>query len=132
MQYNFSKFAYELVTSVSLLMNSRNLYETGQFYATVIAVKYSCPYLQWPEFFVVRQNSWKSLLVVINKPINCDFQDQLNSVIAMTQNNSLPASIRMALNTFIILQIHTKDILSELITNNVISEDDFNWLSKLR
>ena len=58
-------------------------------------------------------------------------QLQLDEIVNLVRND-LPPLIRMTLGSLIVIDVHAKDVLEELLNEKVATIDDFSWLSQLR
>lgn len=55
-------------------------------------------------------------------------QAQLDEIVSLVRND-LPPLMRMSLGSLIVLDVHAKDTLEELIDEGISSIDDFSWLA---
>ena len=44
----------------------------------------------------------------------------------------LPKLARITLGALVVTEVHTRDVIQELIQNNVTDIQNFNWISQLR
>jgi len=58
-------------------------------------------------------------------------QQHLGQIVDLVRE-ALPELVRMTLGSLIVLEVHAKDVLEELISNNTSSVRDFDWVSRLR
>ncbi|XP_004676628.1 PREDICTED: dynein heavy chain 1, axonemal [Condylura cristata] len=56
---------------------------------------------------------------------------QLNDLVALVRGK-LSHMQRMVLSALIVIEVHAKDVVSKLIQENVVSVNDFEWISQLR
>ena len=59
-------------------------------------------------------------------------QQQLNETVALIRSKTISNLTRITIKALIVIDVHAKDVLEELVNNNVSSENDFQWLSQLR
>lgn len=59
-------------------------------------------------------------------------QQQLNETVALIRSKTISNLTRITVKALIVIDVHAKDVLEELVNNNVSSENDFQWLSQLR
>lgn len=56
----------------------------------------------------------------------------LNDVVTLVRSTSITNLVRNTIKSLIVIDVHAKDVIAELIVNKVDSLDDFIWLSQLR
>lgn len=59
-------------------------------------------------------------------------QQQLNETVALIRSNTITNLTRITIKALIVIDVHAKDVLEELVNNKVSSVNDFQWLSQLR
>ena len=61
----------------------------------------------------------------------CVLQVQLQDLVALMQDQ-LSKQSRLTLGALIVLDVHAKDVVEDLVNSRVHSELDFKWLAQLR
>lgn len=56
---------------------------------------------------------------------------QLSDLVALVRGK-LSRMHRAVLSALIVIEVHAKDVVSKLIQENVVSVNDFEWISQLR
>jgi len=97
--------------------------------------------LEWPGQVVlcVSQIFWTREITetVIHKETNGleHYRDkctkQLEAIVELVRGE-LPLMARITLSALVVIDVHARDVVTELIKANVTSVDDFEWLSQLR
>ncbi|XP_058067045.1 dynein axonemal heavy chain 12 [Anopheles bellator] len=59
-------------------------------------------------------------------------QVELLNVVALMRSKDLSNLERITVKALIVVDVHAKDVVQELIRNRVSAEDDFQWLAQLR
>lgn len=59
------------------------------------------------------------------------FLAQLSDLVALVRGK-LSRMQRTVLSALIVIEVHAKDVAAKLIEENVMSENDFEWISQLR
>lgn len=57
---------------------------------------------------------------------------QLNSIVTLVRSPKLTNLARISIKALIVIDVHAKDVVQELVDKEVIEETDFNWLAQLR
>jgi len=95
---------------------------------------------QWPGQAVlcVTQKYWTALVhesVRGGVPAMTDYlkvnNDQIEEIVKIVRGK-LSKQNRVTLQALIVLDVHSRDVLANLVDKSVISEFDFDWLSQLR
>ena len=95
---------------------------------------------QWPGQAVlcVTQKYWTAFvhlaihggLPAMNEYLKVN-NDQIEEIVRIVRGK-LSKQNRVTLQALIVLDVHSRDVLANLIDKNVSSEFDFDWLSQLR
>lgn len=56
---------------------------------------------------------------------------QLSDLVALVRGK-LSRMQRAVLSALIVIEVHAKDVVSKLISENIVSVHDFEWISQLR
>ncbi|XP_063709228.1 dynein axonemal heavy chain 12-like [Culicoides brevitarsis] len=56
----------------------------------------------------------------------------LNDIVTLIRSESITNLQRITIKALIVIDVHAKDVVEELISKKVVSETDFNWLVQLR
>ena len=55
-----------------------------------------------------------------------DFVSTLNTLAGLVSTNLIPHK-RLSINALLTIDVHNRDILNNMIDNNIIRKDDFEW-----
>lgn len=61
-----------------------------------------------------------------------ELQTQLVETVALIRSKDITNITRISVRALIVIDVHAKDLVDMLVRNNVITENDFQWLSQLR
>lgn len=71
-----------------------------------------------------------------NPRLILDFYEQvkedLNEIVTLIRSKEITNLQRITIKALIVIDVHAKDVVDELIKKKVNSETDFNWLAQLR
>lgn len=59
-------------------------------------------------------------------------QNNINDIVGLIRSKDITNLNRITLRSLIVLDVHAKDIVEDLIRQNIVSIDDFEWLAQLR
>jgi dynein heavy chain len=59
-------------------------------------------------------------------------QQQLQDTVALIRSKEITNLARITIRALIVIDVHAKDVVDELIQNRTQSENDFQWLAQLR
>lgn len=59
-------------------------------------------------------------------------QSDLTDIVALIRSKDLSNLNRNTIKSLIVIDVHAKDVVEDLVKKNVCSLDDFNWLAQLR
>lgn len=117
-------------------------YECGQSYLDFMHQKRIDWVCQWPQMVVlcISQVFWAievhSCLNNKNKSMIVQFGEtltrELNDIVTLVRSKDITNLNRITIKSLIVIDVHAKDVIEELIRNKVQSLDDFMWLSQLR
>lgn len=98
--------------------------------------------LDWPGMIIlcVSQIFWAaemhSCFLFKNPKLILNFFDQvkedLNEIVTLIRSKDITNLQRITIKALIVIDVHAKDVVEELIQMKVNSEQDFRWLSQLR
>lgn len=117
-------------------------YECGQSYLDFMRQKRIDWVCRWPQMVVlcISQVFWAievhSCLNNKNKSMIVQYGDtltrELNDIVTLVRSKDITNLNRITIKSLIVIDVHAKDVIEELIRNKVQSLDDFMWLSQLR
>ncbi len=96
--------------------------------------------VNWPQMVVlcISQVYWaldvhdclmgKNLMKDFSKKIQSDLTD----IVALIRSKELSNLNRNTIKSLIVIDVHAKDVVEDLVNKNVCSLDDFVWLAQLR
>uniref|UniRef100_A0A8C4W100 Dynein axonemal heavy chain 1 n=1 Tax=Gopherus evgoodei TaxID=1825980 RepID=A0A8C4W100_9SAUR len=91
--------------------------------------------LQWPGQVTIAgcQTYWTKEVSEALEPVltSFPFLAQLSDLVALVRGK-LSRMQRTVLSALIVIEVHAKDVAAKLIEENVMSENDFEWISQLR
>ncbi|GAB0094584.1 Dynein heavy chain [Sergentomyia squamirostris] len=98
--------------------------------------------VQWPQMVVMtcRQIFWTldveaSLTTSDRNDLQSKLtyiQDDLTMIVNMIRSSELSPREWITLKSLIVLTVHSRDVITDLMVNNVISNDHFLWLAQLK
>lgn len=59
-------------------------------------------------------------------------QEDLTDIVALIRSKDLSNLNRNTIKSLIVIDVHAKDVVEDLVNKNVCSLDDFTWLAQLR
>ncbi|GAB6032148.1 hypothetical protein CHUAL_010802 [Chamberlinius hualienensis] len=95
----------------------------------------------WPGQIVlaVTQLYWTGKVhdAIINGPIYLEnyaesIKKRMVDVVDLVRSDCLTQQLRTTLNSLLVLDVHARDVVNQLLSSNVNNVDDFKWLSQLR
>lgn len=93
---------------------------------------------QWPGQVVlcVSQIYWTSevheaLKLQSLKQYVTKLNSQIASIVQLVRGN-LSAMTRITLGALVVIDVHARDVVVDMVAKNVTRESDFNWLAQLR
>jgi dynein heavy chain, axonemal len=95
---------------------------------------------KWPGMVVlsVSQIYWASEIesrLSAKRGVNdyfAELQTQLLDTVALIRSKDITNLARITTRALIVIDVHAKDVVEELVKKNIDSENDFQWLSQLR
>lgn len=96
--------------------------------------------LKWPQMVVlcISQVYWAldvhECLMGKNamKSLFTKIQSDLTDIVALIRSKDLSNLNRNTIKSLIVIDVHAKDVVEDLVKKNVCLLDDFNWLAQLR
>lgn len=59
-------------------------------------------------------------------------KSELNEIVTLIRSKEISNLQRITIKALIVIDVHAKDVVDELIQKGVKSDTDFNWLAQLR
>lgn len=59
-------------------------------------------------------------------------QRDLNNIVNLIRSKDISNLQRITIKALIVIDVHAKDVVAELLHKRVMNENDFNWLAQLR
>lgn len=123
-----------------MLIAVRN--EIANSYTDYLEKKRSTWVLDWPQMVIlcVSQVFWAvdvhGCLLTRNQSLIMNlFEDlttNLREIVGLIRSKDISNLNRITIKSLIVIDVHAKDVVEELIKNKVHSDSDFQWLSQLR
>lgn len=95
--------------------------------------------VKWPQMVVlcISQVYWAldvERLMSKNamKEFSKKLQSDLTDIVALIRSKDLSNLNRNTIKSLIVIDVHAKDVVEELVNKNICSLDDFDWLAQLR
>lgn len=66
------------------------------------------------------------------KQYSHQLEADLNEIVTKVRSRDITNLNRITIKALIVIDVHAKDVIADLVKNNVESLDDFSWLSQLR
>lgn len=61
-----------------------------------------------------------------------NLKDQLQQIVALIRDPDLSMLSRITIKALIVIDVHAKDVVEELVNHDVKNDKEFKWLSQLR